>query len=357
MKKTGSIDLPLHYGKAPPWLFERMVKLSGEIAEIIVDSYGKNEFLRRISDPLFFQAFSLAVGFDWHSSGTTTVLIGALKEYLKNKDIGLAIAGGKALAGLKTPEDIEIISKRYDLKNRDKLIYSSKISARVDNNLIQDGFSIYFHSMIITDEGKWAVVQQGLNYNEKYARRYHWLGENVKEYVNEPHSGIVSDISFERVLDLTSSESEETRKTTLEIVKDNPLKIKNDVVTIKKNMLTIDDFTDQRVIKMPWKINWDVLREIYEFQPKNYEDIVMFKGMGASTIRALAYIATLIYGSRVSWKDPVKYSFALGGKDGVPRPVDRKAYDESIDFLKNIIDGLDSQERKDALRRIMKLVP
>ncbi|MGC8709309.1 MAG: DUF763 domain-containing protein [Thermoplasmata archaeon] len=358
MERSGIADLPLHYGKAPPWLFQRMVKLSGEISKIIVEEYGRNEFLRRLGNPYFFQAFSMVVGFDWHSSGTTTVLMGALKEYLSRAQLGVYVAGGKGKAALKTPEEIMEISEMAGIGD-DKvriLKYISRMSAKVDNTLVQDGFNIYFHTIIFTDEGNWTVVQQGMNEGNRYARRYHWIGSDVKSLVNEPHSGIFSNLILERVLDLTSSRSEETRKMSLEIARERPEKLRNMIVE-GKGLRRLEYFYGIPYIEMPWKINWNALKDIYEFQPRNYEELVELRGVGPSTVRALAYISNIIYGTEVSWKDPVKYSFALGGKDGVPRPVDRKSYDESIEFLEKMIEGVDSKERREAMKRLRSLVP
>ncbi|MEM0145280.1 MAG: DUF763 domain-containing protein [Thermoplasmata archaeon] len=358
MERSGIADLPLHYGKAPPWLFQRMVKLSSQISSLIIEEYGKMEFLKRISNPYFFQAFSMVVGFDWHSSGTTTVLIGALKEGMKLHDYGIYIAGGKGKVSLNTPNEIEFIGKKQGINDSsiEKLKYSSRISAKVDNTLLQDGFTIYFHSILFTDDGEWAVVQQGMNEENRYARRYHWLGKNVSSFVNEPHSGIFSNLILEKVMDLTSRNSEETRKVSLEIAKEKPEKLKNFIVE-NSSYKTLDDFLGIKYIKMPWRINWNALREIYEFQPRNYEEMVSLKNVGPSTVRALAYISNIVYGTEISWKDPVKYSFALGGKDGVPRPVNRKAYDESIEFLSKMLEGVEIEERKKALMKLKSLVP
>lgn len=358
MRKTGIVNLPLHYGKAPDWLFPRMVKISGEIVNIIANEYGKKEVLRRLSNPYFFQAFSMVAGFDWHSSGTTTVLMGALKEALNNMEIGIKVVGGKGKVSLNTPNEINNLVKKSFIKDSfsEKLIYASRLSAKVDNTLVQDGFQIYFHTMIITEDGSWAVVQQGMNADNKYARRYHWI-DDISSFVETPHTGISSDIIMERVLDLTAKENKEIRDISIEIINDDPLRYKNLFIEKKGNYKTLDDFNDTVYFTMPWRIDWIKLKEIYEFQPKNYEELVSLKNVGPSTVRALAYIGSLIYGLEPSWKDPVKYSFALGGKDGVPKPVDRKAYDESIEFLSKMVEGLDFDERKRALLKLKELVP
>lgn len=358
MQKTGITNLPLHYGKAPTWLFPRMVKLSGAILTIIRDEYGNGEVLRRLSNPYFFQALSMVAGFDWHSSGTTTVLMGAIKEALNKSEIGIKVAGGKGRNSLNTPNEILDLNKNAYIKDSyvDKLIYASRMSAKVDNTLLQDGFTLYFHTIVISETGDWAVVQQGMNTENKYARRYHWLG-NISSFVDSPHSGIFSDIILEKVLDLTAKESERTRKISVDIINENPEKYKNLFVREIKNMRTLDYYNNIKYFSMPWRINWEHLRKIYEFQPKNYEELVSIKDVGPATVRALAYIGSIIYGDEPSWKDPVKYSFAIGGKDGVPRPVDKKAYDESILFLEKMVEGLDLNERKEALLKLKKLIP
>jgi len=358
VQKTGITNLPLHYGKAPTWLFPRMVKLSGAILTIIRDEYGNGEVLRRLSNPYFFQALSMVAGFDWHSSGTTTVLMGAIKEALNKSEIGIKVAGGKGRNSLNTPNEILDLNKNAYIKDSyvDKLIYASRMSAKVDNTLLQDGFTLYFHTIVISETGDWAVVQQGMNTENKYARRYHWLG-NISSFVDFPHSGIFSDIILEKVLDLTAKESERTRKISVDIINENPEKYKNLFVREIKNMRTLDYYNNIKYFSMPWRINWEHLRKIYEFQPKNYEELVSIKDVGPATVRALAYIGSIIYGDEPSWKDPVKYSFAIGGKDGVPRPVDKKAYDESILFLEKMVEGLDLNERKEALLKLKKLIP
>ncbi len=360
MYRSGVANLPLHTGHAPRWLFERMVQLSGEIVKIIAMEFGPDEVVRRLADPYWFQAFSCVIGFDWHSSGTTTVTLGSLKQTL-GEEHGVMVAGGKGKASLKTPIEIEKIGDEFNLGSDtvERLKHTSKISAKVDNAMLQDGYELYHHTIIISESGKWSVVQQGMNSSSKYARRYHWL-YTTDSIIEEPHSGIISGRKEAQVMDLTSKISRETRKVSLDLVKDNPEKIKKMVVNMKdKKQSTLDEFMGIRILSMPWNINWKPLFEVYEIQPKNYEEFISIRGVGPSTVRALAYIAEVIYGTGISWKDPVKYTFALGGKDGVPKPVDRVAYDKSIEILQLSIEeaNIGNREKLKMLNRLRRFVP
>ncbi len=360
MPRSGVANLPLHGGHAPRWLFKRMIKLSGEIVRIIAMDFGTEEVLRRFADPFWFQAFSCVIGFDWHSSGTTTVTMGALKQALRPED-GVLVAGGKGRASLNTPREIEKVAEQFSLSSsREKALkHASRTAAKVDNAVLQDGYSLYHHVMLISENGTWAVVQQGINDSEKYARRYHWL-HTVEDFVNEPHSGIMGDRVESTVMNLVASESRETRKTSVELVKDNPRKLKNELVRVKnEKQTTLDEFAGMKVLTMPWHINWDALFRAYEIRPRNYEELINIKGVGPSTVRALAYISDIIYGTEISWKDPVKYSFAVGGKDGVPKPVDRDAYDRSIEILEISIQNanIGNREKLDMLKRLRVFVP
>ncbi len=363
MERKGIAELPLHPGHAPRWLFERMVKLSGEIIRIIEMEFGTEEVLRRLADPYWFQAFSCVIGFDWHSSGTTTVTMGALKEALNPQD-GLAVAGGKGSASRRTPSELEMLGEKMGISSWkiERLKRLSKLAAKVDNAVLQDGYSLYHHSMVIDEHGNWAVVQQGLNEERRYARRYHWL-YGIRDVVNEPHSGIISDTIENVVLDMTARKSEEARKISVDVVNDGVAHLRNMISEVRNSsQRTLDEFIpprDVKILRMPWRINWAALFKAYEIQPRNYEELIGIKGIGPSTVRALAYIAEIIYGAEPSWKDPVKYSFALGGKDGVPKPVDRDAYDRSIEILQLTIEEakIDRKEKLEMLKRLRRFVP
>ncbi|MFQ5975468.1 MAG: DUF763 domain-containing protein [Candidatus Hydrothermarchaeales archaeon] len=368
MKKVGAVSLPLHSGKCPPWLFKRMKKLAGVISEAIIYDYGQEEYVRRISDPYFFQALGCALAFDWHSSGVTTTVCGALKEALNAEDHGIVVCGGKGRASRKTPEEIKNASELFSLSGNSPadLVYSSKMAAKVDNSCIQDGYQLYHHSFFLTEKGNWAIVQQGMG--ENYARRYHWLKDNVKEFVEEPHNGICCDKVEDIVLDMTSKDSRETRETSLDLVRDNPEHLRKYFLPSKQKQLT--DFLDHKSTEfgMPahhpvleidmTETGMKVLKNAYEIQPESYEELVALKGMGPKKIRALALISDLIYGTDPSWKDPVKYSFTHGGKDGFPYPVDKEAYDNSIQTLKDAVDAakLDDKERYHAIKRLKEFL-
>jgi len=371
MERTGFADLPLHPGVAPKWLFERMVKLSRAICEVLLYEYGKDELFRRLSDPFWFQAFSCVLGFDWHSSGCTTVTCGALKEAVDPELHGFAVVGGKGKTSLRTLDEIEEIASIFSLSTDkvERLKYSSKMAAKVDNAALQDGHQLYHHVMFFSEEGKWAVIQQGMDTNNKYARRYHWLSDNIKSFVTEPHNAIVGSVRYEKVLDMTSKKSEEAQKVSLDLVRDSISSLKRDWAELIRPSYqkSLDEWLDEEnkkplkpidFLRMPRNINWSAVKKAYEFQPINYEEFLSIKGVGPSTVRALALISDLIYGAKPSWKDPVKYSFAVGGKDGVPFPVDRKAMDESVDVLKKCIEDakIGNREKLRSLKRLQSFI-
>jgi len=364
MVKTGVANLPLHTGKCPRWLFGRMEKLGGVVSEIIIDEYGQNEYLRRLSDPYFFQAFGCVLGFDWHSSGLTVTTTGALKESVNKLNLRIKIAGGKGKTSRKAPEQIEKLGDELSISTKkiEKLKYSSKMSAKVDSVVLQDNYQLYHHCFVFTEKGKYTVIQQGMNSESRYARRYHWLSDNVEELIEEPHEGICCDKKEQKVLDMTNKKSKETRKTSLDIVKDNPNHLKK--FMRKPFQKTIHDFTDKKAEEftmMPRhtiigmnKRNFETLKRAYEVQPRTYEELVAIKGVGVKTIRSLALISELVYGSKSSWKDPVKYSFAHGGKDGVPYPLNRKLMDGNTRLLMNAIRNakLGNREEMGAIKRL-----
>jgi len=344
MSKTGVANLPLHGGKAPKWLFKRMVKLSRSITDVVIHEFGRDEFLRRISDPFWFQALSCVLGFDWHSSGTTTVTCGALKEAIDPMEHGIAIAGGKGKASMNTLQQIEEIGELYNFSTAkiNILKYSSRMAAKIDNAAIQDGHNLYHHVFLFSEDGIWCVIQQGMNSDTNYARRYHWLSEHVNDFMVEPHDAILGEKQQTMILDMTSKESVNAQKINVDLVNDNPRHLIEDwaFLTRAKGQGTLDKwiFPNEKrkpvkCLNMPRSINWNKMKEIYDFQPKNYEQLISLRGVGPKTVRALALISDLIYGEKPSWNDPVKYSFTVGGKDGVPYPVNKKSMDESTEII------------------------
>lgn len=373
MRRSGFAELPLHRGRAPQWLVNRMIKLAGQIAAIIVDEYGRDVFLQRISDPYWFQAFGCVLGYDWHSSGVTTVVTGVLKTALKNEDLGIAVCGGKGKASRRTLSEIVKVGEDFNLSTGKigSLQYASRMSAKVDNAAIQAGYPLYHHAFFVTEDGKWAVIQQGMNVGDRTARRYHWLSDDVKSFVVEPHKAIVGDVRRPVALDMTAKKSEECRKASVDIAKERTEKVAKMFKMIRPACQRtlrewIPEIRDKRwedyiteFLSMPFTINWKALRRAYEIQPKNYEELLGIEGIGPSTVRGLALVAEIIYGSKPSWRDPVKYSFAYGGKDGVPYPVNRRAMDESIRILREAVEKarVGDRERLRMLQKLRGLVP
>ncbi len=356
-------ELPLHYGKAPKWLFKRMVKLADAIIQLMVYEFGTKKVLKRLSDPFWFQALSCTLGFDWHSSGTTTTTCGALKEAINNasNELGMAVAGGKGNVARKAPEQIKELCGSNEWSFDEKLVYASRMSAKVDNTLIQDGYELYHHVIFFDENSNWCVIQQGMNTSTKYARRYHWDSE-INCFVYEPQKAICCDRIEKEALNMCSKKSEETRKASLELVCDSIERLKREWLMLK-GQKTLYNWNSQNTkierLVMPLNINWEALRKAYEFQPKNYEEFISIRGIGPETVRALAYISELIYGTEADWKDPVKYSFTVGGKDGVPFPVKKQVMDKAIEFLEDAIKQakLKDYEKKEALKRLKKLAP
>ncbi|MEM2466461.1 MAG: DUF763 domain-containing protein [Candidatus Bathyarchaeia archaeon] len=373
MQITGVAKLPLHYGKAPKWLVVRMRKLAREIVTIIIDEYGTGEFLERLSNPFWFQALGCVLGYDWHSSGVTTVVTGVLKQAVTPEEHGVAVCGGKGKISRQTPLEIELVSEKFGFPDHriESLQYASRMSAKVDNTAIQAGYQLYHHAFFVDKNGRWAVLQQGICPQDRTARRYHWLSENVKNFVVEPHNAIVGDVKREIALDMTAKESEGCRKASVDLACEPPKKLMRLIMSIRPScQKSLEEWLPKTaqtrwadypidVLSMPANINWKALQQVYEFKPRNYEELLGFKGVGAATVRGLALIAELIYGEKPSWKDPVKYSFAYGGKDGVPYPVDRKAMDESIQILRRAIEDakLGDKEKLSALNRLRVFIP
>ncbi len=364
MRRTGAIDLPLHGGSAPRWLFGRMVKLSGAIAEAVVDEYGRQEFLDRMADPLWFQAFSCVLGFDWHSSGATTVTCGALREGLEQASLGLRLAGGKgshskdALRTISADAEAGLISSSI----ADRLARSSRLSAKVDSAAVQDGHQLYHHAIVYDDRGHWSVIQQGMCGRTGYARRYHWRSRSLESFVEEPHAGIVGT-RVPAVLDMTSRRSADARKTSMDLVSEPRRKLEGLVrlasLGAQRSLLEFDEDASAHTLRayaMPKRVDWDALARCYEFRPRSYEELLLVKGVGAGMVRALALVSQVVYGDELSWQDPVKFSFAVGGKDGVPFPVDRKSMDKATDVLRTAVSQarIGDGERRDALRRLSR---
>ncbi|MBW1972162.1 MAG: DUF763 domain-containing protein [Deltaproteobacteria bacterium] len=352
--KTGIAELPLHGGKTPKWLFSRMVRLARGISKAIIYNQGSEELLLRLSDPNWFQALGCVLGFDWHSSGITTTVCGAIKEAFKKEgtDWGFFVGGGKGASSRKTPDDI--IEKGEFLKvEPEKLIYASRMAAKVDSAAMQDGYQLYHHSFFFTTTGKWAVVQQGMNEITKYARRYHWISDEVEEFVNEPHHAICCDQKG-NIFNLVAKESKDARNYILDFTKQEPRITHKEIDKI----VHLNMPAHHPVVLTPKGIKYlkNILTKIYETSPNSFEELLGKQGVGAKTLRALGLVSDIIYNSKVSQKDPVTYSFAHGGKDGHPYPVDKKTYDTTISYLENAISKakIGYTDKMESLKRLNK---
>jgi hypothetical protein len=350
--RTGIAHLPLHYGKAPSWLFHRMKSLAKEITLFVIDVYGEEEMLARLSDPFWFQAFGCALGFDWHSSGVTTTVCGALKEGMRGveHEVGFYVAGGKGRTSRKTPQEIEEICHQRSMDGT-PLIHASRMSAKVDSSAVQDGYQIYQHTFFFTKNGSWAVVQQGMNEQNRYARRYHWFSQGVKDFVCEPHWAVCCDQRKEG-LNLVALESEKTRQVMTELSHQNPQflvaegKRMNELYLPKEHRVPMEEIRLEKLEK--------IFIQIHEHSPENFEQLLGIRGVGPKSLRALSLISELVYGAKPSFRDPTRFSFAHGGKDGHPYPVDRKAYDRTIEVLKGAIDKarVGDREKMEAIKRL-----
>ena len=350
--RTGFAHLPLHGGRAPVWLFSRMVRLSREILGHVVAERGASEVLRRLSDPYWFQAFGCVLGFDWHSSGLTTTVCGALKEGLRDvgAELGIFVAGGKGATSRKTPAEITATCEQLG-RDPDPLVYASRISAKVDNSAVQDGYQLYHHSFVFTDKGQWCIVQQGMSDATSMARRYHWLSDNVRDYVNEPHAAICCDTGAP-TLNLVAAQSADVRSASALLAGEKPevtLDALGHLPSLempRRHEVSTGDINPQYLAK--------VLLRTYERAPADFESLLSIEGVGAKTLRALALTSELIYGARASHDDPARFSFAHGGKDGTPYPVDRQTYDKTIEVMRQALNGarIDRNEKVHAFRRL-----
>jgi hypothetical protein len=370
--RTGLASLPLHGGKAPMWLTIRMCKLADEITNIIIEERGREVFLARLADPYWFQAFGCVLAYDWHSSGVTTVLTAVLKQALSIEKHGIAVCGGKGKTSRKTPLEIVEIGEKFGFQEDyiRALKYTSKMTAKVDSSAIQAGYQLYHHAFFFTENKNWIVIQQGMNSKELTARRYHWSSDTTSNFVVDPQNAIVCDVKHEKALNMTAKTSEKARKASVDIAKEPPAKamrlFKSTRPMYQKSLqewLPRTKFNSWcqsfEALNMPRRINWKTMKRVYEFQPRNYEELLSLKGVGPATIRGLALVAELVYGEKPSWVDPVKFSFAYGGKDCVPFPVDRKAMDKSIRLLKQAVEAakIGDKEKMRSLERLRRFVP
>ena len=353
MKRSGFADLPLHGGRVPPWLAERMEKLGAAITEAILQQYGTKDFLSRLSDPFWFQALGAVMGMDWHSSGITTSVLGALKRGLNPRahELGLYFCGGRGKQSRQTPGELLQIAERRGLQGGE-LVRASRLTAKVDNNAIGDGFQIYLHSFVVSSEGAWAVVQQGMNDRNGLARRYHWHSAAVKDFVCEPHTAIVGAQEGE-ILNLVDRRAGETQKALLTIAGQAP-----DVTLRDVRHLVMPSHHDVRPRDVDLKRLGAVLAVSHERQLRDFASLLLVENLGPRTLQTLALVAEVVHGAPSRFSDPARFSFALGGKDGHPFPVPLKTYDDSLAVLRRALDAakLGHSEKVDGFKRLDALV-
>jgi hypothetical protein len=353
MKRSGLADLPLHGGRVPPWLAERMTKLGTAIVESIVYQYGAAELLSRLSDPFWFQALGCVMGMDWHSSGITTSVMGALKRGLSPRahELGIYICGGRGRHSRNTPDELRRVADRRSL-NGDELVRTSRLTARIDNNAIADGFQIYLHTFVVSAAGEWAVVQQGMNEVSGLARRYHWRSESVRDFTCQPHTGIVGQHQG-TIMNLVDSEARPAHQALLAIARDRPETTLREV-----RKLVAPAHHDVRVEDVDLKRLGAVLATAYERELRDFASLLLVENLGPRTLQSLALIAELLHGAPTRFSDPARFSFAHGGKDGHPFPVPLKTYDQSISVLRNALDAakLGDTDKLDGFSRLDRFV-
>lgn len=360
--RTGHADLPLHTGTVPRWLADRMMLLGTEIVEALLINYGKKEVLRRLSDPLWFQSLGAVLGMDWHSSGITTSVMYAFKRGINRRarEFGLCVCGGRGKFSRKTPDELLYLADATGLDG-DMLVRSSKLTAKVDSTAVQDGFQLYQHNFILSDEGDWAVVQQGMNVESKTARRYHWSSENIRSFVEEPHTGVTGE-NRGRILNLTAVEADKTRNSILSLTNENPDRMMKEIAKIKSGDIEV---RNDRNLVMPahhevraedvdLKRLGAVLATAYTANNQDFESLLLTPGLGPRTLQSLTMVSEVIYGTPSRFTDPARFSFAHGGKDGHPFPVTTKIYDESIRILGDAIEKskLGYNDKSECIRRL-----
>lgn len=352
MKRSGTADLPLHGGRVPDWLGERMTRLGALIVEHIVTSYGSSEFLTRLSDPFWFQALGCVMGMDWHSSGITTSVMGALKRGLNPRasELGLYVCGGRGRHSRRTPDELREASGRTGLDG-EALARTSRLTARIDNNAIGDGFQLYLHSFILSKSGEWAIVQQGMNAENRLARRYHWHSATVRDFTSNPHTAIVGQPQGE-ILNLVDARADRAQNALLEIARQP---VVSTLAEVPK--LTMPAHHDLRAEDVDLKRLGAVLAVAHEQELRDFASLLLVEGLGPRTLQSLALIAEVVHGAPSRFSDPARFAFAHGGKDGHPFPVPLKTYDESIAVLRRALDAarLGHAEKVDGFRRLDRL--
>ncbi|MBO9356497.1 DUF763 domain-containing protein [Bordetella petrii] len=372
MRRAGSADLPLHGGRVPAWLGQRMSRLGAIIAQAIVHHYGRDEFLRRLAHPFWFQSFGAVMGMDWHSSGITTSVIGALKRGLQPLagELGIHVCGGRGQHSRKTPGELALVSERVGLDG-DALARASRLVAKVDSAAVQDGFNLYLHGFIVTDDGHWTVVQQGMNDASGLARRYHWLSQDLQDFVDAPHAAI-DGVNQGRIVNLTDRRAAASRQGQLALLHEQgPDFIVQEAAALARHdapaaqapaepaqlplpHLVMPAHHDVRPKDVNMRRLHGALAAAAESGPADFADLLLVPGVGARTVRSLALVAEVVHGSPCRFTDPARFSLAHGGKDRHPYPVPCAVYDQTIDVLKSAVGkaALGNDERLQALRRL-----
>ncbi|HZW48013.1 MAG TPA: DUF763 domain-containing protein [Microvirga sp.] len=347
-RKAGSADLPLHSGHVPRWLADRMTRLGAVMSEAIVHHYGRDELLRRLAHPFWFQSFGAVMGMDWHSSGITTSVIGALKRGLTpmSQELGIHVCGGRGRHSRQTPHELMSIGERVGFDGS-ALAKASRLVAKVDSAAIQDGFDLYLHGFIVTDDGKWAVVQQGMSDARRQARRYHWLSEDLKSFVDEPHTGI-DGIGQGEIVNLTDRRAEASRRAQIEVLDTlGPDGVARKFLALEERETEADVSPQPLLPHLVMPEHHDVrskdvvLRRLHgslaaaaDRGPEDFPDLLLTPGVGPRTVQALAMVAEVVHGAPCRFSDPARFSLAHGGKDRHPFPVPVRVYDETIRVLK-----------------------
>ena len=352
MKRSGTADLPLHGGRVPSWLAKRMTELGTAIAEQVILNYGRSEFLTRLSDPFWFQAYGAVMGMDWHSSGITTSVLGALKRGMNPRfsELGVMVCGGRGRHSIRTPDELRAFSERTGLDG-EALAKTSRLTARVDNNAIADGFQLYLHSFIVTESGEWSVVQQGMNPQNHLARRYHWHSATVRNFVSDPHSAIVGEPQGE-IRNLVDARAERAQDALLSITRAPLESVLTDV-----RKLSMPMHHDVRAKDVDLKRLGAVLAVAHEEELRDFASLLLVEGLGPRTLQSLALIAEVIHGAPSRFSDPARFSFAHGGKDGHPFPVPLQVYDDTLAVLRRSLEAarLGHTEKLQGFRRLDRL--
>ncbi|AHK47143.1 hypothetical protein OV14_b0696 (plasmid) [Ensifer adhaerens OV14] len=369
-KRSGSADLPLHGGRVPKWLGDRMTKLGAVITEAVILYYGRDEFLRRMAHPFWFQSFGAVMGMDWHSSGITTSVIGALKRGLTplSAELGIHVCGGRGAHSRKTPAELLAIGDRVGF-DAQRLVTTSRLVAKIDSAAVQDGFDLYLHGFIVTDDGQWVVVQQGMNCDQRQARRYHWLSENLESFLDSPHAAIEGDTTQGVIVNLADRRAARSREGQLDLLANmGPDRIVREALAVRRAGPVIESLPDQ--LSLPHLImpaHHDVqekdvnmsrlhaaLASAAERGPKDFQELLLTPGVGARTVEALAMVAEVVHGAPCRFSDPARFSLAHGGKDRHPFPVPLKVYDETLRVMKSAVSRgkLGHTEELEALRRL-----